>query len=171
MGVSGECKPIWMPVSYAAISQGSGNLLPSAPLRPGRRFNFVGVLADYRHLSGAVTENAAPAGSEQGAGALIRTAALGRFPRGGRLDRAGAADADALDVRWKQQDGPRRWTPADLQVSHHLIGSLQAGTPSAFVGGTRKLKGCILIGFVVTQARKGGKFDKTDPTPLDLLKK
>lgn len=69
---------------------------------------FVGVLADYRHLSGAVMENAASAGSEQGAGALIRTAALRRFPRGGRLDRAVAADADALDVRWKQQDGPRR---------------------------------------------------------------
>lgn len=97
-----------MSVSYAATSQGSGNLLPSAPRRPGWRFNFVGVLADYRHLSGAVMENAAPAGSEQGAGALIRTAALGRFPWGGRLDRTGAADAAAPDVRWKQQDGPRR---------------------------------------------------------------
>lgn len=42
-------------------------------------------------------------------GALIRTAALGRFPRGQRLDRAGAAAAaSTLDVRWNQQVGPRR---------------------------------------------------------------
>lgn len=76
-----------MQLSYAATSQGRGNPFPLAPWRPARQFNFVGVLADYRHLSGAVTENAAPAGGEQGAGTLIRTAALGRFPRGERLDR------------------------------------------------------------------------------------
>lgn len=45
-------------------------------------FNFVEVLADYRYLGAAVMENAAQAGSEQGAGTLIRTAALGRFPSG-----------------------------------------------------------------------------------------
>ncbi|TNN72268.1 hypothetical protein EYF80_017552 [Liparis tanakae] len=36
---------------------------------------------DYRYLSAAVMENEAQASSEQGAGTLIRTAALGRFPR------------------------------------------------------------------------------------------
>lgn len=78
-----------MQLPYAAISQGRGNLFPLAPRRPARRFNFVGVLADYHQLSGAVTEAAAPAGAEQGAGTLIRTAALGRFPQGARLDRSG----------------------------------------------------------------------------------
>lgn len=82
-------KAIWMWLSHTAVSQRRGNLLPLAHRRPARRFNFAGVLADYRHLSGAVTGNASPAGGEQGAGTLIRTAALGRFPRGDRWDGTG----------------------------------------------------------------------------------
>lgn len=78
--------------------------------RPARRFNFVGVLADYRHLSGAVTENAAPAGGEQGAGTLIRTAALGRFPRGERLDRSG-------DGGWTSAENSRPGPTAE----HRLV--------------------------------------------------
>lgn len=70
-----------MSVASAAISWRARNLFPLPfPRWPGWRFNFLEVLADYRYLSAAVMENAAQAGSERGAGTLIRTAALGRFP-------------------------------------------------------------------------------------------
>lgn len=63
-------------------------------------FNFAGVLADYRHLSGAVTENVAAAGGEQGAGTLIRTAALGRFPQGAQLDGGGGGGRQVETAGW-----------------------------------------------------------------------
>lgn len=66
-----------MPVASVAISELAGNLFLLPPSWAGWRFNFVGVLADYRYLGAAVQ-----AGSEQGAGTLIRTAALRRFPLG-----------------------------------------------------------------------------------------
>lgn len=70
-----------MSAASAAISRGAGNLSPlPLPRWPGWRFNFVEVLADYCYLSAAVMENAAEGGSERGAGILIRTAALARFP-------------------------------------------------------------------------------------------
>ena len=71
-----------MSLASVAISPRAGNLSPLClPRWPGWRFNFVQVLADYRYLGAAVMENAAQAGSERRVGALIRTAALGRFPR------------------------------------------------------------------------------------------
>lgn len=134
-----------MSVASVAISRWAGNLFPlPLPWWSGWRFNFVEVLADYRYLSAAVMENAAQAGSEQGAGTLIRTAALGRFPWGEQWDKAGA---DTLGVRWKHQDHPHCSTLARIQAPYYLIGGLQAGRPSTFVGGIKELKGCILIGF------------------------
>lgn len=105
-----KCKAIWMWLSYAAISQGRGNLLPLAPRRPPRRFNVAEVLADYRHLSGAVMGNAAPAGGEQGAGTLIRTAALGRFPQGDWWDGTG-------DGGWTSGENSR----PGLMAEHRLV--------------------------------------------------
>lgn len=77
-----------MSVASVAISQRAENLFPLPPRWPGWRFNFVEVLADYRYLPAAVMENAARAGCERGAGTLIRTAALGRFPPGKHRDKA-----------------------------------------------------------------------------------
>lgn len=143
MFISYRCKAILMSVASVAISQWAGNLFPLLPWWPGWRFNFIEVLADYSYLSAAVMENAAQAGSEQGAGTLIRTAALGRFPQGEQWNRAGK---DTLDIRWKRQDHLHCRTLDSIHVPYYLIGSLQAGTPSTFVGGIKELKGCILIG-------------------------
>lgn len=169
--ISCRCKAILMSVAPVTISQWAENLFPLPPRWPGWRFNFVEVLADYRYLSAAVTENAAQAGSEQGAGTLIRTAALGRFPQREQWDRA---SKDALDVRWKHWDHPHCSTLAGIQASYYLIGSLQAGRPSTFVGGIKELKGCILIGFTGPGKKKISKqIDKRKkaPSPLDLLQK
>lgn len=112
--ISCRCKAILMSVASVAISRWAGNLSPlPLPRWPGWRFNFVEVLADYSYLSAAVMENAAQAGGERGAGTLIRTAALGRFPWREQWDRAGK---DTLDVRWKHQDHPHCSTLAGIQV-------------------------------------------------------
>lgn len=154
--ISCRCKAILMSVASVAISQWAGNLFPLPPRWPGWRFNFVEVLADYRYLSAAVMENAAQAGSEQGAGTLIRTAALGRFPRGEQWDKAGK---DTSDVRWKHRDHPHCRTLAGIQAPYYLIGSLQAGRPSTFVGEIKELKGCILIGFTGSDEKKDQQTD------------
>lgn len=130
-----------MSVASAAISWGAGNLSPlPLPRCPGWRFNFVEVLADYRYLSAAVMENEAQASSEQGAGTLIRTAALGRFPRRERWDGAGK---DTLDVRWTHQGPTHTHTHCSWYSSppYYLIGSLHAGRLSTFVGGIKGLRG------------------------------
>lgn len=114
MLISRRCNAVLMSLAYVAISQWAGNLsLLPLPWWPGWRFNFVEVLADYRYLGAAVMENAAQAGSEREAGTLIRTAVLGRFPRGEQWDRA---SKDTLDVRWKHQDHPHCSILAGIQV-------------------------------------------------------
>lgn len=70
---------------------------------------LLGVLADYRHLGGAVTENAAPTGGEQGAGTLIRTGALGRFPQGEQLD-------SSNDGGWTSGENSRPGLTAEHQL-------------------------------------------------------
>lgn len=73
-------------------------------------FNFVEVLADYRYLGAAVMENAAQAGSEQGAGTLIRTAALGRFP-------SGNSETGPAKTRWTSGENTR----TTLILAHWLV--------------------------------------------------
>lgn len=148
--------------------------LSLSPLRqPAWRFNFVEVLADYRYLAAAaVMENAAQAGGEQGDGTLIRTAALGRFPWREQWDRPGE---DTLDVRWKTPGPPalRRAGWLAFKPPYYLIGSLQAGRPSTFVGRIKELKGCILIGFTGPGTKRSAsrliKKEKKSSPQLGLL--